>query len=40
MAYESTQSLLLDYVYDHEASRTNEVYLTQPIGNDQVIDYT
>ena len=40
MASKSTQHLLLDYVYDHEASRTNEVYLTQPIGNDQVIDYT
>jgi long-chain acyl-CoA synthetase len=40
MASESTQPLLLDYVYGHEASRSNEVYLTQPIGNDQVIDYT
>lgn len=40
MASKSTQPLLLDYVYDHEASRTNEIYLTQPIGNDQVIDYT
>jgi long-chain acyl-CoA synthetase len=40
MASNSTQPLLLDYVYDHEAARTNEVYLTQPIGNDKVIDYT
>jgi long-chain acyl-CoA synthetase len=40
MASKTTQPLLLDYVYDHEVSRTNEVYLTQPIGNDQVIDYT
>ncbi len=40
MTSNSTQALLLDYVYDHEAARTNELYLTQPIGNDQVIDYT
>ena len=40
MASESTHPLLLDYVYNHEATRSNEVYLTQPIGNDQVIDYT
>ncbi len=40
MASESTQPLLLDYVYNHESARSNEVYLTQPIGNDQVIDYT
>ncbi|MEY4296098.1 MAG: hypothetical protein RLY82_1786, partial [Pseudomonadota bacterium] len=40
MASESTRPLLLDYVYDHESARSNEVYLTQPIGNDQIIDYT
>jgi long-chain acyl-CoA synthetase len=40
MASNSAQHLLLDYVYDHEAGRTNEVYLTQPIGNEKVIDYT
>ena len=40
MAFNSTQHLLLDYLYDHEAARTNEVYLTQPIGNEKVIDYT
>lgn len=40
MASESTQPLLLDYVYNHESARSNEVYLTQPIGNDQIIDYT
>jgi long-chain acyl-CoA synthetase len=32
--------LLLDYIYDHEANRAGEVYMTQPIGNNQVIDYT
>lgn len=40
MASTTAQPLLLDYVYDHESARTNEVYLTQPIGNDKVIDYT
>ena len=32
--------LLLDYVYDHEAARPNQVYLTQPLGKGQVADYT
>ena len=32
--------LLLDYVYDHETARANEVYLTQPLGGDKVADYT
>ncbi len=32
--------LLLDYIYDHEAKRAGEVYMTQPIGNNQVVDYT
>jgi long-chain acyl-CoA synthetase len=32
--------LLLDHIYDHEAKRANEVYMTQPVGNNQVIDYT
>ena len=31
---------LLDYVYDHEANHPERIYLTQPIGNNQVIDYT
>jgi long-subunit acyl-CoA synthetase (AMP-forming) len=32
--------LLLDYVYDHESKRANQVYLTQPLGGDKVADYT
>jgi long-subunit acyl-CoA synthetase (AMP-forming) len=32
--------LILDYVYDHEAARASQVYLTQPIGGGQVKDYT
>ena len=31
---------LLDLVYDHEAATPNTVYLTQPLGNNQVVDYT
>ena len=40
MASNSTQSRLLDIIYDHEASTPNLVYLTQPLGNNQVVDYT
>ena len=32
--------LILDYVVDHETQRTNQVYLTQPLGSDKVADYT
>ncbi len=32
--------LILDYVYDHEATRADQVFLTQPIGGGQVRDYT
>ena len=32
--------LILDYVYDHEAKLADRVYLTQPTGGGQVIDYT
>ena len=32
--------LILDYVYDHEAKLAERVYLTQPVGDDKVIDYT
>ena len=31
---------ILDYVYDHEAARADQVFLTQPVGNGQVVDYT
>ena len=34
------QKLLLDYVYEHEDKRANEVYLTQPLGGAAVADYT
>jgi long-chain acyl-CoA synthetase len=32
--------LLLDLVYDHADKNPDRVYMTQPIGNGQVIDYT
>ena len=33
-------SLILDHVYGHEKTRPELVYMTQPIGQGQVIDYT
>ena len=36
----STLPNLLDYVYEHEANHPERIYLTQPIGNNQIIDYT
>src|SRR5512137_32934 len=32
--------LMLDYVLDHEENMRDRVYMTQPIGNNQVVDYT
>ncbi len=32
--------LMLDYVYEHEAARPDHLWLTQPIGGGQVVDYT
>jgi long-subunit acyl-CoA synthetase (AMP-forming) len=32
--------LILDYVLDHEARQPDRVYLTQPVGDGQVVDYT
>lgn len=31
---------LLDYAYEHEQATPDKVYLTQPVGGGQVIDYT
>jgi long-subunit acyl-CoA synthetase (AMP-forming) len=35
-----TTKLLLDRIYEHETEQANRVFLTQPIGNGQVVDYT
>ena len=32
--------LILDYIYGHETSMPDRVYLTQPLGQGQVADYT
>ena len=36
----ASAKLILDYVYEHEAQRANQVFLTQPTGGGQVVDYT
>ncbi|MBE7426652.1 MAG: AMP-binding protein [Ideonella sp.] len=36
----SEARLILDQVFDHEASHPDRVFLTQPIGNGQVVDTT
>jgi long-chain acyl-CoA synthetase len=40
MATSATPKLLLDYVYEHESTLADQIYLTQPLGNGQVVDYT
>jgi long-subunit acyl-CoA synthetase (AMP-forming) len=32
--------LMLDYVFEHETARASQVFLTQPVGGGQVVDYT
>jgi long-subunit acyl-CoA synthetase (AMP-forming) len=34
------QKLILDHVYAHERDLANQIFLTQPIGGGQVVDYT
>ena len=36
----SQPKLMLDYIYDHESAHPDAIYLTQPIGGGQVVDYT
>ena len=36
----ATDPLILDHVYAHEAAQPDRVYLTQPIGGGQVINYS
>jgi long-chain acyl-CoA synthetase len=36
----TTQKLMLDYVFEHEVNRADAIYLTQPTGGGQVVDYT
>jgi len=32
--------LILDYVFDHEATKARQVFLTQPVGAGSVVDYS
>jgi len=34
------EMLMLDHVYEHEAQHADQVFLTQPVGGGEVIDYT
>ena len=36
----AANKLILDYVFEHEKSLADRVYLTQPIGSGQTLDYT
>ena len=36
----AASKLMLDYIYDHETNRANQIMLTQPFGGDKVVDYT
>ena len=36
----ASSKLILDYVYEHESKRANEIYLTQPMGGGKVVDFT
>ncbi len=33
-------TLMLDYIYSHETAHADEVFMTQPVGGGQVVDYT
>ena len=34
----STSKLILDYVYEYESALADQIYLTQPVGNGQVLE--
>lgn len=36
----ANSKLILDYVFEHEAVHPDKIYLTQPVGGGQVVDYT
>lgn len=36
----NTPKLMLDYIYEHEKQLANTVFLTQPLGQGQVADYS
>ena len=36
----TSPKLMLDYIYEHEKNLASQVYLTQPLGQGRVVDYT
>lgn len=36
----ATSKLLLEYVYEHESALADQIFLTQPLGNGQLVDAT
>ncbi len=34
------EKLILDYIYEHESTRSDQVFLSQPVGGGRVTDYT
>ena len=36
----SQSKLILDYVFDHASNLKDHVYMTQPIGDGQVVEYS
>jgi long-chain acyl-CoA synthetase len=36
----ASTKLMLDYIYEHETHRANDIYLTQPTGGGKVVDFT
>ena len=36
----TTNKLILDHIFENEASKADSIFLTQPIGGGQVADYT
>jgi len=36
----ATPRTILDHIYDHEKNQAGRIYLTQPVGAGQVVDYT
>ena len=40
MSNATAPTLILDHVYQHEAAQPDRVFLTQPVGGGEVVDYT
>ena len=40
MSNATAPTLILDHVYQHEAAQPDRIFLTQPVGGGEVVDYT